>query len=333
MFPDFLGIGAQKAGTTWLYRNFQKHLGIWMPPEKELHFFDEKLTNPHSLRAKVLGTQPRDERWRRQVRRQLNRYREEPSLGGIGWHVRYFLGRPSDGWYRTLFRPGAGRVTGEITPDYSILSREQVIAARRVNPSMRIIFIMRNPVERAWSHAAMEVGRAEGLDLEHSSERLIRHFETARPRRFGDYVATLETWSEAFPEPQIFVAFLEDVSRHPEALLDLLCDHIGAQRLERYPNAQRRVHSGDLSTIPLQLAQHLARMYLDQVRELERRFGGYASWWVYCLERLIDDPPEGRSVGYPFMDSPLFVEWQKEAGEPDWLDAPQSAPLPAVGRA
>jgi hypothetical protein len=48
-FPDFLIIGAQKAGTTWLHRNIQTHPQIWMPKEKELHYFDEKLGAKTSL--------------------------------------------------------------------------------------------------------------------------------------------------------------------------------------------------------------------------------------------------------------------------------------------
>ncbi|AHY45759.1 Hypothetical Protein RradSPS_0476 [Rubrobacter radiotolerans] len=40
MYPHFIGIGAQKAGTTWLDRNLECHPGIWMPPRKEIHYFD-----------------------------------------------------------------------------------------------------------------------------------------------------------------------------------------------------------------------------------------------------------------------------------------------------
>ena len=43
MYPDFLGIGAQKAGTTWLGRNLQAHPEVWMPRVKEVHYFDEKI--------------------------------------------------------------------------------------------------------------------------------------------------------------------------------------------------------------------------------------------------------------------------------------------------
>jgi hypothetical protein len=41
--PDFLCIGMQKAGTAWLYDQLETHPDFWMPPLKELHFFDKAL--------------------------------------------------------------------------------------------------------------------------------------------------------------------------------------------------------------------------------------------------------------------------------------------------
>ena len=38
--PDLLGIGAQKAGTTWLSQMLGQHPGIWTPPFKEVQFFN-----------------------------------------------------------------------------------------------------------------------------------------------------------------------------------------------------------------------------------------------------------------------------------------------------
>src|SRR5438045_2764086 len=38
--PDFFCIGAQKAGTGWLYEQLRSHRDFWMPPMKELHYFD-----------------------------------------------------------------------------------------------------------------------------------------------------------------------------------------------------------------------------------------------------------------------------------------------------
>jgi hypothetical protein len=39
--PDFLCVGAQKGGTTWPYWQLDAHPDFWMPPVKELHYFDE----------------------------------------------------------------------------------------------------------------------------------------------------------------------------------------------------------------------------------------------------------------------------------------------------
>jgi len=39
--PDFLCVGAQKAGTSWLYRQLEPHPDFWMPPVKELHYLDQ----------------------------------------------------------------------------------------------------------------------------------------------------------------------------------------------------------------------------------------------------------------------------------------------------
>src|SRR5438309_7414307 len=55
--PDFLCVGAQKAGTTWLYRELESHPDFWMPPLKELHYFDQLSRVPRSS-----STLCRDER-------------------------------------------------------------------------------------------------------------------------------------------------------------------------------------------------------------------------------------------------------------------------------
>jgi hypothetical protein len=39
--PDFFCVGAQKGGTSWLYQQLQSHPDFWMPPIKELHYFDK----------------------------------------------------------------------------------------------------------------------------------------------------------------------------------------------------------------------------------------------------------------------------------------------------
>ena len=47
--PDFVGIGAMKAGTTWLFHQLKSHPGIWLSDLKEVHFFDHWRAHPRPL--------------------------------------------------------------------------------------------------------------------------------------------------------------------------------------------------------------------------------------------------------------------------------------------
>ena len=128
-YPDFVGIGAQKAGTTWLGHNLQLHPEIWMPGIKELHYFNERINDPKNpisrLYAKITGEGTVNRRWRRQVRSRLQRHRNRFSREEFLWDLKYYAGAPGDGWYASLFEPGRGKVKGEITPAYSTLGRDE----------------------------------------------------------------------------------------------------------------------------------------------------------------------------------------------------------------
>ena len=192
IFPDFLIIGAQKSGTTWLHRNLQAHPQVWMPKEKELHYFDEKLGANTSLRSKLWGERAMDERWRRQVRRQIGRY-SKFSLADIAWDLKYFLGSWNDAWYASLFTQGAGKTVGETTPDYSVLGRKQIAHVHEIMPQAKIIFMMRNPIERAWSQFVMRLDRSgkrnSGLTRHN---KLLRNVEREGSRSRTDYLQALE---------------------------------------------------------------------------------------------------------------------------------------------
>ena len=314
MYPDFLIIGAQKAGTTWLHRNLQAHPGIWMPKEKELHYFDEKTKNKSSLVDRVRGERAMDQRWRRQVRRQVGRYRQNFKPRNVAWDLNYFLRPYNDGWYASLFRQGRGKVTGEATPDYSIVGRDSVAHVREIMPEAKIIFMMRNPIERAWSQVLMDHRNEPNADDMPEGE-LRRRFANKRSRLLTDYLRTLENWGSFFPEEQIFVGFLEDVHFYPNRLLKRLYAFLKVDTNTEYRVIKRKIHSRDVETMPTAVASLLAQTYLEDVRRLEERFGGYASFWRYCAERLAEEPPGEERIAYPLYGSPLWEEWVAQRGE------------------
>ncbi len=332
-FPDFLIIGAQKAGTTWLHRNLQNHPRIWMPKEKELHYFDEKIKTNASIRGKLFGKGPADERWRRQVRRQLRGYKRTFSVQGVAWDLKYFLSRPGDEWYASLFEQGRGKVKGEATPDYSILGRKVVAHIHEIMPETKIILMVRNPIERAWSQALMDFSRTRSLEAI-PDEEFSRHFEAHRPRLFSDYLRTIGNWGAFYPEEQIFVGFLEDVHFYPNRLLRRVYRFLGAGVSDDYRVIKRKIHSRAVEQIPTRLAVRLASVYRDDLRRLHQRFGGYASFWLYCAQSLIEDPPAEETIPYPLWESPLWEEWARASGMEPMMGSreaePQSGPLSSI---
>jgi hypothetical protein len=209
---EFLCIGAQKAGTSWLWANLRQHPDIWLPPLKELHYFDrrddglwERLTHPRTvyrnarreLLSSALGL-----RWLRGDAKEL------------GWYARYLLGRRNDAWYRSLFAPAAGRTTGDITPRYSVLPDASVAHAARALPDARIVYLIRNPVERAWSNLKMgadRYGGSESWSGEDLRERVLRRSGVIA---MGRYLENLERWERHFPPERILVGFFDEIADH-----------------------------------------------------------------------------------------------------------------------
>ncbi|MEO1308074.1 MAG: sulfotransferase, partial [Pseudomonadota bacterium] len=161
--PDFICIGGQRTGTTWLHHVLSSNQTVWMPPCKELHHFDtlspDVTAYPYRYREH-LGSRLRHYGLAaaRLVRRDLR-----PDVAvrlDWDWDLRYFLqpGRSID-WYRRLFqtRAAQGKVTGEITPAYSLLPQGEVQAIADALPKAKIILILREPLSRAWSHALKDL--------------------------------------------------------------------------------------------------------------------------------------------------------------------------------
>ena len=161
--PDFIGIGAPRTGTTWLYEHLSRHPNIWMPPVKEIHFFD-----------RVDGFSMMERKFRLDLKNKAASYifpnKKKNRTPNICWDLNYFFRRPDFNWYSSLFLPERDQVTGEITPAYSLLDQKIVEKIFTYYPSMRIIFLMRDPIERAWSHAIKRLARDRKEDAKQISD-------------------------------------------------------------------------------------------------------------------------------------------------------------------
>jgi len=313
MFPSFLGIGAQKCATTWLSHNLSHHPEIWMPPRKELHYFDYRIKDPRTpfvlFRARLHDNY--HGLWRMQARNRTCSYLTgKHPLRNAPWDLKYLVPRGSDEWYAALFDPARGRVSGEITPNYAVLNDETIAHICKIMPDVKIIFMMRNPIERAFSHVGMYLSKRAVRDA--AEGKYLEHFENRRSKLKTDYLLTLERWRRFYPAERIFVGFLEDVNFYPGRFLARLYRFLEVSpEVATRPSRDRpNRRAGRGATIPASQAAYLARTYHGDIERLDARFGGYASFWRFCAERLLEQPLT-EDVSYPLWESPMWVEWTR----------------------
>ncbi|MBL9149096.1 MAG: sulfotransferase [Phycisphaerae bacterium] len=277
--PHFLGIGVQKAATSWLWEALRLHPDVWMPPRKELHYFDRatRYPSPSHLASdsrwrRATSDAPEDCRLRQFFRDEFRAAVDRRDWPSARWTLRYFWGGRSDAWYRSLFAPAKGRVAGEITPAYSILDDADVARAAAISPSVKVLVLLRDPIERAWSHAKFAASLHGSLyevpDLS-SEESIVRFMDSPVQTMRGDYVRMFETWTRHLPAERFWIGYQDDVEARPDDVLRGAFEHLGvaADRAVR-GNRGERVNRSAERPMPDAVRRHLASRYLPELRRL-----------------------------------------------------------------
>lgn len=190
---DVLCIGAQRAMTSWLHHVLSAHPGTWAFPDF----------------GPVTSTAKEAHYW--------------------DWNHH----RGAD-WYRVLMRPlgEEERLAMDFTPEYAFLDEAHIDECHRLNPSARVIYILRDPLARAVSALRMhtmwatENAPAERVTLD-LDDTLIERMESARLHRHGDYAANHERWARRY---DVLVLSFEDMAANPGAGLDRVLAHINLSR-------------------------------------------------------------------------------------------------------
>lgn len=288
--PHFLGIGAQKAASTWLYRCLRAHPRLWLPPIKELHYFTHRSQDSHAgIARRLWGRDWVNRRLRRMMKPRFLSDLRSLDPARLRWDLRFFLGARNDAWYESLFRPGSTRVTGEITPEYALLPADEVGRVRLAFPHLRILYLMRDPIDRAWSNMRM-LARLRGLSLQSEAVALSLAGDPMVAAR-GDYLGTLEAWGSHFPSNRIFIGFMEEVRSEPRALLTRIFDFLGVgeDAAVMSSDLSRVVHEGTPEPMPPAVERELARTCIEDLRILEERFAHPVSAWRERAERALEE--------------------------------------------
>lgn len=255
MLPSFVVISVERGGTTSLYRYLTAHPGVAAAYRKEVHYFD------------------------------MNADR------GIDWYRAHFPLRAWAAWARRRY--GAG-ITGEASP-YYLYHPHVPLRLAQLLPRVRIVALVRNPIERAYSHYHLNVRQGkEDLSFEDAlareDERLAGEWEklAANPSYWSDrhyqfayrgrglYAERLEAWYRHFSAEQILVVRSEDLYADPASVATQVFRHVGVPPHEL--SGYKAYNQKPYADLAADTRQRLAAFYAPHNERLYRLLGRDLEW-------------------------------------------------------
>lgn len=260
VLPNFLVIGGQRCGTSSLYKYLGQHPLVLPSLRKETEYFSR-----HHGR-------------------------------GLAWYLAHF---PTRLGVELVDRARGSRpLTFEATPDYLWHPRAASRAAELV-PEARIVVLLRDPVQRAWSHHRhMTRLGFETLSFEAALEQEDRRLAGERERILADpsypgrsflrfsyfsrglYLDQLDVWRRRYPTPAVLVIRSEALYADPARALDEVLDFVGLPRWRprRFRNYSSQPAGVDPPRLPVGAATMLAERYAPHNRRLARALGWASAW-------------------------------------------------------
>ena len=182
--PNFMIIGAAKSATTSMHMILRNHPRVWMSTPKEPTFFSNPEVNERGM-----------------------------------------------GWYSKLFEDaGEDQICGEASTTYmrypfkeSPNNRDPWSDIAQLDQDMQFIYMVRNPVDRAYSHYKHHMRRGCKLTFEQALESNSVYVDTSR------YAMQLEHFKSAMPDAPLLILEFEKFKRDAESVTSEVFDFLGIE--------------------------------------------------------------------------------------------------------
>jgi len=193
--PNFFIVGAAKSGTTSMHFYLKQHPEIFMTEQKETNYFVFK-----GKRVEFKG--PEDDKY-------INKY----SITQLDEYLKLFEGVKNE------------KIIGESSPSYLYYAKIAAKNIKEFNPNAKILIVLRNPMERAFSayqHLVRDkrefLGFYEALKEEEKRKQkkweFIWHY-----KRAGLYADSVKIYKENFPSENVFIVIFEEFIKNPLKIL------------------------------------------------------------------------------------------------------------------
>lgn len=192
--------------------------------------------------------------------------------------------------YVRIMRGFPKSVSFDMTPAYAKLTREVISAVHRAAPDAKVVFIMRDLIDRHWSGALMLRFHNTGI-----VPRPLTWDETIETvqlnNKRNDYLYTIRNWSSAYPQSQILYCFFDELRDEPLKFYNRILHFLGIEEVSVVP-IETKVNEGPKIGIPEDVKLQLAKCYYEQTKELATFFQTYDSinypaQWLKRIENIL----------------------------------------------
>jgi hypothetical protein len=268
--PDFLGVGPEKTGTSWMYEQLAAHPDVWMHPVGELRYFWEDAHHPREpfYRRFADDAQWHHSQYRTYARRVAKLALRSPgSLFQRGGQLRrdlsYLFAVHDDDWYVRQFPQDPQRIRGEVSPQYFFLPEVQIERISRLLPECRILISLREPVSWIWSFVRMLEKNGTFARFGSLEAFVLSRFDG---RSFAGSVAA---WQRHFGE-RASISFYDDLCRDPWGYYVAMCERLGIEPdPARQGLATQKINSGRERPIDPRHAAFIRRIVRPDLEKLE----------------------------------------------------------------
>lgn len=277
MKPNFFLVGVAKAGTTAVASYLAQHPEIHLSPIKEPNYFCTDL-HRYLAKSRLNDTAPLN------VKAYLSR-KKRP-------YVQSALVNAEEDYYQLYSQASGATAIGECSTTY-MYSRTAAARIREAHPDARIIVILRNPIERAFSHYLMD--RRIGLATTSFREALDYELSLLEPNMgncrlyidMGRYATQLERYLSVFPREQMLILKFDDLRRNTREVMREIYSFLGvspdfwpgslvyenAAVLPRAPTLNRLLHVTGIKKrlrllLPRAIKRRLKILYFSAAKEL-----------------------------------------------------------------
>lgn len=271
-------VGAAKAGTSWLFDYLYSHPETYFPAVKELNYWNSVAMGSGEYYRDVLAGRKAAIAARHAVTRDedIAAYQLQSMADLEEWLLTFDGQSRDDRAYLGFIGAGLedARLVGDFSPGYALLSPEWFAEMARVHENVKFLYLLREPVDRIWSHFRMNAG-GDAAAAGEMVEGFLAGGERNVARR-SNYRRTVQRLEAAVPAERLHVELYERL--FSDEALGRICSFLGIET--RPADYAKRVHGSPSAKLDEARRARLQAALMPQYNFIESYLGQLPGEWT-----------------------------------------------------